>query len=176
MAWPPLSLLPQSPSAVPSPDQRSQCSEFLACHKADFSWANDRSNLDYTPGWDDRPSYNSKFGWRNGAQTSAFAAGNAGGGTTRSSSTQTRTSTGWNDDASSTSTRGPRTTSTNWNDNKANSTSSGSRPTQWNQHLAEGTASSSTTTAASSTSSAAAPTKTKVCRRGHLKRRSRNHS
>jgi hypothetical protein len=43
-------------------------------------WANDNSNLDYTPTWETKPSYNSAFGWKNGAQTSAFGAGGGGGG------------------------------------------------------------------------------------------------
>lgn len=36
-------------------------------------WANDRSNLDYTPEWATKPSYNSAWGWKNGAQTEAFS-------------------------------------------------------------------------------------------------------
>ncbi|KAI9639321.1 uncharacterized protein MKK02DRAFT_39619 [Dioszegia hungarica] len=38
-------------------------------------WANDKSNLDYVPDYESRPSYNSKFGWTDGAQTSAFGEG-----------------------------------------------------------------------------------------------------
>lgn len=43
-------------------------------------WANDASNLDYNPEWATKPSYNSAWGWKNGAQTSAFGAGGGGGG------------------------------------------------------------------------------------------------
>lgn len=43
-------------------------------------WANEPTNLDYTPTWETKPSYNSAFGWKNGAQTSAFGAGGGGGG------------------------------------------------------------------------------------------------
>lgn len=42
-------------------------------------WANSPSNIGYNPTYDNRPTYNSKFGWQNGAQTSAFA-GLASGG------------------------------------------------------------------------------------------------
>jgi hypothetical protein len=38
-------------------------------------WANTPTNLDYTPTYETKPSYNSAFGWKNGAQTSAFGAG-----------------------------------------------------------------------------------------------------
>lgn len=38
-------------------------------------WANTPTNLDYTPTFETKPSYNSAFGWKNGAQTSAFGAG-----------------------------------------------------------------------------------------------------
>ena len=54
-------------------------------------WANDRSNLDFTPGWENKPTYNSAWGWTNGAQTGAFGAatGNAGGNTNATPSDST---------------------------------------------------------------------------------------
>lgn len=42
-------------------------------------WANSNSNLDFVPkDQRDRPSYNSAWGWSDGAQTSSFAAGSIG--------------------------------------------------------------------------------------------------
>lgn len=37
-----------------------------------FYWANNNTNIDYTPTYDTRPTYNSKSGWVDGAQTAAF--------------------------------------------------------------------------------------------------------
>lgn len=174
-------------------------------------WANDNSNLNYNPGWDDRPSYNSKFGWSNGAQMSAFGAagsnppsGNNGSTTSRTgsrSSSATASASNWNANpspspawqepgatSSTSSRRGRQSSSTNdWNNNgnqaSTTTTSSGTQPTQWNQHLAqpdETTTTNSTPTTSSSTYSAPSvpaesPKKQKVCHRGHVKRRSRNH-
>lgn len=50
-------------------------------------WANTPTNLDYTPTYATKPSYNSAFGWKNGAQTSAF--GDAAGGNDTETSTST---------------------------------------------------------------------------------------
>ncbi|WWD01234.1 hypothetical protein V866_008176 [Kwoniella sp. B9012] len=49
-------------------------------------WANTPTNLDYTPDWETKPSYNSAWGWTNGAQTSAFGA-SSGTGSTNSTGT-----------------------------------------------------------------------------------------
>lgn len=38
-------------------------------------WANDINNVGYSPEWATKPSYNSAWGWTNGAQTGAFGAG-----------------------------------------------------------------------------------------------------
>jgi hypothetical protein len=74
-------------------------------------WANSNSNLDYTPSWSNKPSYNSAFGWVNGAQTSAFGAGSGnGGGGGGSSPTTSRGGNGgngeWTPSTTSSSRRG----------------------------------------------------------------------
>ncbi|WVW82928.1 hypothetical protein I302_104943 [Kwoniella bestiolae CBS 10118] len=60
-------------------------------------WANTPTNLDYTPDWETKPSYNSAWGWTNGAQTGAFGAATGGGGSSNSTAgggTSTKTGKG----------------------------------------------------------------------------------
>lgn len=197
-------------AAVPFPSPAKPKRGAISGATQPLYWANDNSNLDYKPGWNDRPSYNAAFGWKNGAQTSAFGASNGGNGNngggnnnnngnTRSSASAS--STGWqgnNDNnwaaSSSSSSRRSRPTQGDWNNNNgewnnnsasATSTAGESQPTQWNQHLAQPEAESSASSTASSAAATASPAavspaskpspKPKVCHRGHVKRRSRNH-
>lgn len=57
-----------------------------------FYWANDLNNLGYTPQWADKPSYNSAFGWTNGAQEMAFGPGTGSGNGGNGSGTGNTTS------------------------------------------------------------------------------------
>ncbi|WWC60981.1 uncharacterized protein I303_103558 [Kwoniella dejecticola CBS 10117] len=45
-----------------------------------YYWANEPTNLDFTPTWETKPSYDSAWGWTPGAQTAAFGAAGSGSG------------------------------------------------------------------------------------------------
>ncbi|WWC69318.1 uncharacterized protein I206_103256 [Kwoniella pini CBS 10737] len=87
-------------------------------------WANEPTNLDYTPDWETKPSYNSAWGWTPGAQTAAF--GTSGSGSTNSSSGSGVDSSSSGNGA--TSTAGPGSQS---EDNYSPSTKATSSPTSY---------------------------------------------
>ena len=80
-------------------------------------WANDVNNVGYQPEWANKPSYNSAWGWTNGAQTGAFGAGGGSGGNNNPVNTTTGPTGNWEPVTSTTSTRRRRPRPTEWDAN-----------------------------------------------------------